>query len=124
MSSAAHQAYSKSRTDFAKEYAGVFVDVRNSCEEDVKLLKEVQKLTSPNAIPQNQKTIQSIRTMLSLIKKAHQPLSQCRLDLQSIITQTTTPITDQHADLFQDTDDTDQQGDDWEPIGSDEEIIS
>ena len=119
----AHQFYTQAVISLANPFSEVFATVRNSSVNDIKSLQESSKSNQLETLKKTNTTVNNIRTMLSLIKESHEPLTNCRTQIEAMLNKTHAQTIEQHAaGLFQESDESEEGSgsNDW----SDEVIIS
>lgn len=118
----AHQFYTQAVVSLANPFSQVFAEVRNSSVSDIKNLKEASEKNQLDTLKRANSTVVSIKTMLSLIKESHEPLTNCRTQIEAMLNKTHSQTIEQHAaGIFQESDESEEGNgsNDW----SDEEII-
>ena len=119
-----HKFYSQALIACANPLNLTFSQVRDS---DVKNIQEFKKSINQNNLQQIKQlsfTITRLKEKMELIQASHEPLTKTRENLGKLCT-SIPQENDHQAHLFIDSDDnSEEHGDEWEQIGSDEEIIS
>ncbi|EAY11400.1 hypothetical protein TVAG_379820 [Trichomonas vaginalis G3] len=118
-----HQYYSQAIVALANPYSVIFSDVRNSSVENIKLLKEAADKNQLELLKKTSNTVNSIKTMLALIKESHDQLTKSRNAIQNMLNKSHSQTIEQHAAaIFQESDDSEEKSgeNDW----SDEVIIT
>lgn len=118
-----HLYYSQAIVSLANPYSQIFADVRNSSVINIKDLKDAADKNQLELLKKTNSTVQSIKTMLGLIKDSHDPLTKSRNAIQAMLNKSHSQTIEQHAAaIFQESDDSEEKSgeNDW----SDEVIIT
>ena len=119
----AHQFYTQAVISLANPFSEAFADVRNSAVNDIKSLQESSKTNQIDNLKKTNHTVDNIRKLLGLIKDSHEPITNCRTQIEAMLNKTHAQTIEQHAaGLFQESDESEEGSgsNEW----SDEVIIS
>ena len=118
----AHQYYSQSLITLANPISESFVNVRNSSVTNCQSIRQSGKENQLENLKKNLNTLESIKTMLNLIKESHDPLVNCRNSIENLLNKSNNQVLEPNASgIFQRSDDSeeDSNSEKWD----DEEIV-
>ena len=118
----AHQYYSQSLITLANPISESFVNVRKSSVTNCQSIRQSGKENQLENLKKNLNTLESIKTMLNLIKESHDPLVNCRNSIENLLNKSNNQVLEPNASgIFQRSDDSeeDSNSEKWD----DEEIV-
>lgn len=119
----AHRFYSEAMIALANPYGSAFSDVRQSSVQNIKGMKDCLAQKPLENMKRSHETIKEMKEMLHKINNSRDAFTQCTETISKLMNKAPITTLEQHADLFHDESSDSSEKDDWEQIGSDEEII-
>ena len=117
----AHHFFSHALVALADPFASSFADVRNASVGDIKIMKRISEDGKVDRLQQVHATLTGARDGITEIINGKTAISELRRSIEGLMNKA--PI-EPHADIFMDNQSDSSKEDDWENIGSDEEVIS
>ena len=116
----AHAYFSQALVALSNPYSVAFSDARNSTVSQLKVLKAICEEGNVDRLRASHSTITSTRDRIKEIVNGRSAISELRAAIEGMMNKA--PI-EPRADIVMDAQSESSKEDDWENIGSDEEVI-
>ena len=116
----AHVYFSQALVALSNPFSVAFSDARNTTVSQLKMLKAICNEGNPERIHASHSTITNVRERIKELLNGGSAISELRAGIEGMMNKA--PM-EPRADIFMDVQSDSSKEDDWENIGSDEEVI-
>jgi hypothetical protein len=120
----AHQFFTQAIIALSNPYSSAFTDVRNASVVSIQIVRHILGESTADKLRQSREKLQSTVKSLKDLNASVDTLSNCRIAIQALLNRAPQTALEPHADIFTAPEDESDKGNEWDDIGSDEEIIS